>query len=248
MTQRANILQELHEIGSRLLNEAPQNIYSVPVGYFEGFADQLLNRIKELNTLSPILNNISKENLFSVPAGYFDGLEERLMNIVRESEDYQTAREELESISPLLSGLNKPMPYNVPQGYFENLNPEVNNKPEIKIVSITRRRWFSYAAVAVVVSVIALGGLLFGNRKTSVDPNSNPGEWVAKNIKKVNTEDLNNFIQLTDEEKLDKENMQESIDKTSDIKELIKDVPEKEIQEFLNDASTGENNSTGLLN
>lgn len=247
MTPNNNILQELKELQSSLAGLAIQNTYSVPDGYFEGLAGQVLNRIKameannaadELNLLSPSLGNISKQLPYSVPVGYFDGLEDRMMQVVRESSDYQTSAEELESISPLLSGLKKQMPYHVPQGYFENLATDINTestKPETKIVSLRSRKWFRYAAAAVVAGIIAMAGFTFLG-KDKVDAATNSHAWVEKNVKKVPTEKIEEFIQLTDEEKTAKESIA-SIDnsKVQDVKELIKDVSEKEIQSLLND-------------
>lgn len=254
MTQRANILQELNQISNTLANISSENIYSVPEGYFENFAEQIFNRIKameaknakdELNYLSPVLNNISKEIPFSVPADYFYELEENLMQSVRVSEDYQTPIEELESISPFLSQLSKQTPYQVPQGYFENLNTQSSTKPKVKIVSISSRKWFRYAAAAMVVGIIALSGLLFFNKKPTVDPNTNPDEWITKNVKKLNTDKLDAFIKLDDEEHAAKET---SI-KTDEIKELMKDVSEKEIQQFLNEtASSDDSGNSSSLN
>jgi hypothetical protein len=242
MTQNNNILQELKELESSLAGLAAQNIYSVPDGYFEGLAGQVLNRIKameatnaveELGYLSPTLSNISKQLPYIVPAGYFEGLEEKLMQTVRNSNDYQTATEELETLSPLLSGLKKEMPYSVPQGYFETLAADINtqaNKTETKIISIGSRKWFRYAAAAVVVGVIAtLSFMLINQDKVTADKDSYA--WVKKNIKKVSTEKIEEFIQLTDEDK-----SVASIDtKIEDVKELMKDVPENEIQSLLND-------------
>ena len=249
MTQNSNILQELKELESSLAGLAAQNIYSVPDGYFEGLAGQVLNRIKameaanaaeELGYLSPILSNISKQMPYAVPAGYFKGLEEQLMQTVRNSNDYlrkesfgQTATEELETLSPLLSSLKKEMPYSVPQGYFETLAAEINtqaNKTETKVVSFGSRKWFRYAAAAAVVGVIAtLSFMLINQDKVTADKDSYA--WVKKNIKKVSTEKIEEFIQLTDEDK-----SVASIDtKIEDVKELVKDVPENEIQSLLND-------------
>jgi hypothetical protein len=244
MTQNNNILQELKELESSLAGLATQNIYSVPNGYFEGLAEQVLNRIRamevsnaaeELGYLSPILSNMPKQLPYTVPAGYFEGLEEKLMQTVRDSSDYlhkesfgQTATEELVTLSPLLSGLKKEMPYSVPQGYFENL-VEVN-KTETKVISLGTQQWFRYAAAAVVVGVIAtLSFMLINQDKVTADKNSYA--WVKKNIKKVSTEKIEEFIQLTDEDK-----SVASIDtKIEDVKELVKDVPENEIQSLLND-------------
>ena len=247
MTPHNNILQELNELQSSLAGLAIQNTYSVPEGYFEGLAGQVLKRIKameannaadELKLLAPSLSNISKQLPYSIPVGYFDGLEDRMMQVVRESNDYQTSGEELEAISPLLSGLKKQMPYHVPQGYFETLATDINTgsaKAETKVISLTSRKWFRYAAAAVVAGIIAMAGFTFLG-KDKVDAVTNSRAWVEKNVKKVPTEKIEEFIQLTDEEKTAKESIA-SIDnnKVEEVKELIKDVPEKEIQSLLND-------------
>jgi hypothetical protein len=242
MTQNNNILQELKDLKSSLAGLAAQNIYSVPNGYFEGLAGQVMNRIKameaanateELGYLSPVLSNISKQLPYTVPAGYFEGLEKKLMQSVTESNDYQTATEELESISPLLSGLKKQNPYTVPQGYFENLAANMfaqANKQETKVVSIGSRKWFRYAAAAIITGVIVMAGFIF-IKNDKVDAGTNSHAWVEKKLKKVSTEKIDAFIQLTDEEK----SVVITDNKTQEVKELMKDVPENEIQSFLID-------------
>jgi hypothetical protein len=56
----------------------PRMPYSVPEGYFEGLAEQVLARIRqeeakeELGTLSPLLQQLSKKQPYSTPVGYFD--------------------------------------------------------------------------------------------------------------------------------------------------------------------------------
>ena len=243
MTQKNNILQELIELKSSLAGLAIQNIYSVPDGYFEGLANQVLNRIKaieaanaaeELSYLSPLLSNVSKQMLYAVPSGYFEGLEEKLMQTVRESDDYQTVKEELEALSPLLSGLKKQMPYSVPRGYFETLAETVNkesNKPATKVISITGRKWLRLAAAAVITGIIAMAGFMFF-KNDKVDAGTNSYGWVKKNTKKVSTENLSTFVELAEEE-----NLVAAADPKApqDVKELIKDVPENEIQSLLND-------------
>ena len=243
MTQKDYILQELSELKSSLAGIAPQNIYTVPVGYFDVLASQMLNRIKameaasvteELGYLSPLLSNVSKQMPYAVPAGYFEKLEEKLMQTVRERSDYQTAKEELETLSPLLSGLKKQMPYSVPQGYFENLAETISkeeSKPETKIISITSRKWFRFAAAAVITGVVTMAAFMF-LKKDKIDASTNSYSWVKKNTKKLSTENIATFVDLTEEE-----NLVVSTDTKApqDVKELIKDVPENEIQSLLND-------------
>ena len=243
MAQSNNILQELSGLESTLVNVTPQNVYTVPDGYFEGLANLVLNRIKameagnaseELTYLSPMLNAVSRQMPYSVPADYFEGLENKMMQSVRESSDYQTAKEELETISPLLSGLKKEIPYSVPQGYFESLGEETN-KPAAKVVSITGRKWFRYAAAAVIMGAVALAGLIYLNSTNRVDPVDQPYAWVKKNIKKVDKAEVDAFVKLADEEFSTQESLAVGPVKPEEIKDLMKDVSDKEIQDFLNE-------------
>jgi hypothetical protein len=245
MTNKDTI-QELKELNSMLASLPSQNIYTVPDGYFEVFAAQVLNRIKaleadnageELNLLSPLVSNISKTLPYNVSNGYFNEFEEKLMTTIHQQEDYQTADEELSSLSPLLSGIGKQNPYTIPEGYFENLENNINLKPATqtaKTVSMVNRKWFRYAAAAVVIGFIALTGIQFLNNNSGSI--SNPHAWVEKNMKKVSTDDINNFIQIADEGSSDQNNPTSA---KTDIKDLMKDVSDKDIQDFLNKTSAG---------
>jgi hypothetical protein len=256
MTNRENILQELNELKSMLANVTPQNVYTVPVGYFDGLIDQVMSRIKALETknaaeevgfLSPSLNNISRQMPYVVPPGYFEGLAENIMNLVHQSSDYQTAKEELETLSPLLSGLKKTIPYSVPEGYFETLG-ENRNRPAAKVISITHRSWFKYAAAAVVTGVIVLAGFIYFNSRNSVDPVEQPYAWVKKSIKKVDKADIDAFVKLADEELNNQASVVSNPVKPEEIKELMKDVSDKEIQDFLDETTASVNGEEIMMN
>lgn len=243
MTSRNPILNELTGLGSTLAQISPQHLYQIPDGYFEGLANQTMNRIKaleasgakeELEILSPLLSGISKENLSEVPAGYFENLSEKLMQGIREHADYMKSDEEIASLSPLLSNISRKSPYNVPAGYFENLNTVVENKKEAKVISITSRKWYRVAMAAAIVGIVATGALLFMNPK-QIDPNKYPQAWVKKNINKnVSQQQLDDFVALAKGNENNK-NLSDNI-KTDEMKELMKGVSEKEIQDFLNEA------------
>jgi len=264
MTNRNTILSELADLGSVLSNHNPENIYAVPAGYFEGLAGQILNRIKaleaadakeELAYLSPLLSNVSKEMPYAVPAGFFQNLSNDVLKKISEHEDHQTSEEEIETLSPLLGSLRNKNPYSVPDGYFEKLETEIvrkntqkeflvifGEKKETKVISIARRRWYRLAAAAVFIGVIVIGGLLFIKQR---QPNIiiDPQGWVYQNVtKKVSTEKIDEFVKLAEDETA---NVAEENDATkkAEIKELMKDVSEKEIQDFLNDAVALESNN-----
>jgi hypothetical protein len=245
MAHRSNILQELNELESSLANLPVQNTYSIPEGYFEGLAQQVLSRVKaieagtageELAHLSPVLRDMPKLMPYTVPAGYFTELSERLLDVVKDKT--QTAAEELEQLSPLLGSLKKEMPFSVPQGYFETVTiPQTEEKPAAKVVSLTSRKWFKYAVAAMIIGVISTVFVII--KKSNVDPNKNPGGWVAKQMKNVSTDDINNFIELTDETLPQKEVIA-SADKKEEVKQLLQDVSDKEIQEFLDELPVDE--------
>ncbi|MBS1609482.1 MAG: hypothetical protein JSS70_12135 [Bacteroidetes bacterium] len=254
--ERKETIQELKDLNSILYNAPAGNIYTAPAGYFEGFAGLVLNRIKaldafdskqELSHLSPFIASLKKENVYSVPQGYFTDLAESLMTGIRVHEDYLTANEELLSLSPLLSSINKQNLYSIPDSYFENFGKDVNlkteSKPLAKTISLVSRKWFRFAAAAVVIGFVALTGISLFFNKSAVSV-SNPHEWVKANMKKVSTDDINTFIQPVDDQSVT--NATASA-KTTDINELMKDVSDKDIQNFLNETTVAEDNNEDLL-
>jgi hypothetical protein len=290
MTPKDNILQELTELNSSLsINQ--QNIYTVPAGYFDGLAAQVLNRIKafeatnateELGYLSPMLGNMSKEvphfvpqgyfeglaanalqsitqsNIhqtskeelaslspllsglkndmpFAVPQGYFEGLAANALQSVTESNIYQTSKEELASLSPLLSGLKKDMPFSVPQGYFDSLSENISKqeiKPVVKVISLTSRKWFRYAAAAVVAGVIVMAGFLYIGGDTK-EPGGKALAKFTRDVKKMNDVQKDDLIDFIDAGMSGTETVQVDNDKRSDeVKNLLQGISEEELNDF----------------
>lgn len=112
MKNRVNILNELQEIGPVVATIGHQNPYTVPAGYFEGLADQVLQRIKADEADTPVLPSIPHP--YEVPQGYFEGLADELLKRVKAGET-----------TSLLLQDAKNNPYQVPQGYFEGLADQV---------------------------------------------------------------------------------------------------------------------------
>jgi hypothetical protein len=226
---------------------SPQNLYAVPYGYFEGLPTQVMNRIRaleatnakeELEYLSPLLSNVSKEMPYVVPAGYFQSLNESISYAINNAD--QTSEKEIESLSPLLSSLKNKNPYSVPAGYFESLETKTENQ-QAKVISFTKRRWYRMAVAAAVIGIVAITGLLLLNRdKINID--KNPQAWVKKNvINKVSNEKIDEFVTLVTPNGIQKAEDNEATAQ-AEVKELMKDVPQKEIDAFLNDAIALESN------
>jgi len=247
MTNRDTILNELRDLDSTLENLSPQNLYAVPYGYFEGLPTQIMNRIKaleavtgkeELEFLSPLLSKASKKTPYTVPANYFQDLTESLLYAVNNNAA-QTSEEEIETLSPLLSSLKDKNPYSVPAGYFDSLETK-KEKQEAKVISFTRRRWYRMAVAAAVIGIIAITGLFIVNRGNKGI--NDPQAWVNKNvIKKVSPEKIDEFVTLVTPNNTQK-NIEENKTEEAEIKELMKDVSQKEINDFLNDAVALESN------
>lgn len=244
MTQRDNILQELNELKSQLAASLPVNIYTVPAGYFEGLAAQVLNRIRameaaaaadELAHLSPVISRLSKQMPYTVPAGYFENLAEHMAELMSNSNDHSSAREETTSISPLLGSLKKEMPYQVPQGYFETLAGDIaakESKTEAKVISLTSSpKWFRYAAAAVVAGIILMAGFLLFNRGGEKEAGGRVFAKVSKDMKKLNDaqkDELIDFLNINGTE-----TARVNIDNRSkEIQQLLKDVSEEELKDF----------------
>lgn len=245
--EAATAAEELNHLSSSLAGHA-QMPYTIPAGYFEGLAEQVLRRIRameaataneELNELSPLLAGLSKKMPYSVPADYFDQLHTE-----------ESAAAELASISPLLSGLKKEMPYTVPAGYFENLADNVAKKAEqkeAKVIAITSRKWFRYAAAAVMVGVIAtLAFLKFGSDEPKASqPLAKFEKNLNKEIKKMSEKELNDFLQYNAAGLDGTENVKN--DNVDDAKELLKDVSESEMKAFLEETADVETDSESIM-
>ena len=254
MTPKNNIAQELRELESSLADLSAQNTYSVPEGYFEGLAKQVLNRIRameaataaeELGHLSPLLSQLPKTMPYTVPAGYFEEMESTLVSVAMYGE--QDASEELGNISPLLSGLKKEMPYSVPYGYFDSISaPVAETHQPAKVVSMGgSRKWFRYAAAAVVTGVVALLSILYisqdNNGKTEGTEVAKVEKNILKEIRKTSDTVLTEFVKQFDEAGL-RSDETAATDTNKEIKDLLKDIPENELKQFLNE--TAETEST----
>lgn len=236
-------MQELKELESSLATASPLNVYVAPAGYFDGLAGEILNRIQameaadsleEMKILSGAISNMPVVNPYSVPAGYFEKLPENLLKLVSNTAGEQTTQQELEALSPLLNSLRKEAPYKVPAGYFDQLNAPATRKEETKVISLVNRKWFRYAAAALVIAFVASIGFLFLNKKENIDPSEKSFAWVEKSMKKVSTDEINQFVEMTDD-------MAPVVASTSEkdvIKELVKNIPAEEIQDFLNDVAS----------
>lgn len=254
MADQHNIQDELRDLNSDLPRNNSQHPFSVPEGYFDGLAASILAKVKgqvpsaanELQELSPLLAGLSRQMPYTVPEGYFADNLAALPSFNQETE------------SEVLSAIGKAMPYTVPQGYFEALPQQVLAKlsrPSAKVVPLFARRWMRVAAAAVVGGVMLVGGYRLLNQRENEEPTAatyrqpdTTGKLVAKaekpsvtqDISKASTEDLDAFIKSVplNQRKLQGKASQPATQ--GEVKDLLKDVSEKEIDNFLDQLPTAD--------
>jgi hypothetical protein len=236
MNSRNAIQEELKELSSFLPYDK-QPVFTVPQGYFENFAASVWSRINsqhpmdtadELAELSPVLAAIPRKMPFTVPENYFSELTDNL-----------PAMTSNDQLPESLQQHHRHMPFTVPTGYFEGVADSVLakvkvKKPVGKVVSFGMRPWMRIAAAAVVTGLIVVSGIAyFGNTGKSIDPNSQPDEWISQKLKNINSKELDEFIRTVDITSSSKE-LAQSANGEAEVRKMLKDVSNSELDAFLN--------------
>ncbi len=161
MKRENEIQDELNKISGVLAGISRSMPGNVPPGYFENFASGISATIKEMET-GEERHEWNKIMPYSVPSQYFSELTNNIVASAKLS-DYQNDNA-----------------YSVPAGYFEQLPEQIlvaakaadPATKETRIIplkpriSIIPRRW---AAAAVILITIGLGGYMFFNSQSSTD-------------------------------------------------------------------------------
>jgi len=238
MNSRDNIQDELKGLNSNLPLEANKTPYSVPQGYFEGLASSLLSKIKgdgefsssqEIAQLSPLLAAIDRKMPNTIPENFFERGIEELPVLIRDEN------------SLVLSFVSKEMPFDLPLEYFANLPEQVLSKVSdrgAKVIPIVRRKWMRMAVAAVITGIISLSGYLYFTSKTS---SGNLNAPIAQQLKNVSTKEIDEFIKTADPVVATTEIVSTSGTKEkvkTEVKQLLTDVSDKELDAFLNQVPT----------
>lgn len=239
MNSRIHISDELRELNSSLPANALEPVFTVPEGYFDNFAATVLAKIKaneaatvneELSTLSPLLAAIPKKMPYSTPENYFTDLENGLTSLVND-----------EVLPSVLSEHDRLMPYETPAGYFESLPAVILarvERPGAKVVPMRTRGWMRVAAAAMVAGIIAISGLVYYNSGSKgPDLQQNPEEWVAKKLKGVSNDALEEFIQTADITPNGSETAKGKV-RSAEVRSMLHDVSDRELENFLEQVPT----------
>jgi hypothetical protein len=235
---------------SATLQQANNNPYQVPAGYFNNLPAIILNRVQspatddakeEQDIVSPLLGQIGKKMPFSTPAGYF---EELGANAIAGAQAIDFVHDALENGSPLTNGLKRMQVYQVPAGYFEQLPGQVlkavRAQQPAKVVSMSfTRRVVRYAAAAVVAGLIITGGVLYLNSRTGITAGGNEVVVASTDLDSISDDNLENYLESQTPAPAEQALAANAEELTaSDMKDLLADVSDEDLQQYLEKYST----------
>lgn len=177
--QKEEVATGEDELPVVLKNIRAENIFTVPEGYFSRLADEVMEKIRfyqaddssSMDQIPQLLTGIQQKNVFDVPTGYFDNFASSV--ITRIASIDSNPRIELEYLSPLLLSVQQTNVFETPQGYFEDVQENIIKTvlpAKAKVVSMSGRSIFRYAAAAVITGAMALGVYKYANRPVVSKP------------------------------------------------------------------------------
>ena len=239
-----------------VLNINKDNVYQAPQGYFDSLAGNILNRIKaqetdsakeELELLSPLLGQIGKKNPFTPPDGYFNEFSD---NIVAGVKAVAFVNQELENLSPTMLSLKNKQVYEVPDGYFDTTIAAIFDKikqPPAKVIKIGfGKKIMRYAAAAVVVGIIAISTYVISSKPgkiagpvTSIKP-----AWDSAVVAKIPDQEMESFLNANTGSLADVSTVDDNTFNQNDIKDLLADISDEELQQYLEQHGSTPNSIT----
>ena len=188
MKKSTEILDELRSISPVLAEIEKVNVFHVPEGYFIDLDEKIATNV--------FLKQDEKNSFQKVPEGYFDSLSSKILSRINEEE---SAESEIKSISPALHYLKEEKVFTVPEDYFDDLSDRILNRingQNTKIISFdSPRKWWKYAAAAIITGIITITSLQIF--KTT---NSNSGKNMA-----TASENIPAYVQLASKYKTPKQ-------------------------------------------
>ena len=183
MENQYTIFNELKEISPAVANLNKHNLYSLPVGYFEGLSSEILASI----FIQSLLND-SKDTVYTTPNGYFTHLADNILQKIKlETILIANVEDELENVAPLLNSISKQSPYSVPHGYFADFKMQAPTVHKTKIVVFGKwRKLVSYAAAAVFAGILAIGAIKYIKASYSLN--------IENEFAKTSESDIKNYL------------------------------------------------------
>jgi hypothetical protein len=163
-----NISEELMQVAPAVANLDRNNPYAVPMGYFDGLAEIILERVVDMQLPGENIS-ISKHPSYSIPDGYFEGLANTILAKIYSEKQLQNTEvfNELAHVAPLLNTINKQNVFSIPDGYFSGLHinlPAESKGAKVIVFGGNIKKWATYAAAASVLFIVSATSYLYVNQ------------------------------------------------------------------------------------
>lgn len=219
-----NIIQkELKELAPAVADIGTENIYTVPPGYFDDLAFDIIKKIQ--TDFLPV-----SVNPYHIPAGYFENFAVNVLNRVRE--DKTEVTKELEEVAPVLAKIGNRNVYTIDAKYFETSfekwKKPVTTAPVIAINTF-KNRVLRLAAAASVFGLVVMASLLYVNSNKQI-ANDNTSTEVRKQLANLSTEDISNYLQKDENHQT---LTRPAIEEEPDIENMLKKTTDDEIEMYL---------------
>jgi hypothetical protein len=228
MWKRENILQELEQISSTVAGISRTNVYTTPHGYFDQFPTNIMRLVKGDRELHTSLPSKANQQVYAVPGDYFESLPGKILSAIKAKEK-DTVWEELNAVSPLLASIPKHNVYQVPEGYFQTLTM---SKPRAKAKVISFAKAVRYSVAAAIVSVMAVGGYLLLDNKSEQHTTASEINVPAA-VQTLSENEIESYLQDHSTAMEGNATPFYIPDAGFDVKQVIKDLSDEELQEFL---------------
>lgn len=257
MDKQTEINIELKTISPFLAGMEKVNVFQIPKNYFSDLEAKILTNI--------FLQQDEKNHFQKVPDGYFNSLSDKIISRIKEEKD-ESVLDEIKSISPALFYLKEEPVFTVPERYFDDLSDQILDRikgKKTKVISISSaKKWWKYAAAAVVAGAVTVSSLqIFNqssvseNKKETITASSTiPGyiqesskyktaEELKAGIASLNDEEIINYLQATGSI-LDEESITKNLNTTQlpDVNEYL--IDENTLNNFLNSDAQSLNKNT----
>ena len=237
MEYNSDILQELTEISPLLSQIENKNPYIIASSYFNQLPEVVLNKIKADNDAFPPFKRI---NPYAAPSNYFQTLSSNIIERIYFENGKNEVFAELEEISPLLNTISKAPVYSTPPGYFEELSVS-NNAPIKKSSDILyfrrSKKMLSYAIAAIIIGLLSVGIFLVTGKEGTA---TTAKITNLPEVNRLSEEEIVDFLKTTSPAENVVISTSKSNKKDVDIKRLVDEMSDKEIQQFLEE--NGEKN------
>jgi hypothetical protein len=226
MWKKDNVYDELREIAPTIAGIPNVNVYKVSDSYFNTIADNVL-------AIVGVEENVSFAKTahpgFSVPEGYFDTLAGSILGKIK-SQQIAKTDDELAEIAPTLTTISRANVYTLPVGYFDTFQV-VKPAPVVRFTAV--KRVYSYAIAAVIFAIMAISAFLLLDKKPASNAQAGISEQnVSAAVSTLSEAEIESY--LGDQSIADAAFPAIIIpDSDFDVKEVIEELSEEELQLFL---------------